>query len=129
MSSPVDVNLSSQSVTVGALTELALDLRWSFNHSADKLWALLDPELWHLTHNPWIVLQTASPEKLRTIVATPDSQKLIADLHRERREAESSEGWFQKAYPRAALKTVAYFSMEFMLSEALPIYSGGLGNV
>jgi starch phosphorylase len=24
---------------------------------------------------------------------------------------------------------VAYFSMEFMLSEALPIYSGGLGNV
>jgi glycogen phosphorylase len=24
---------------------------------------------------------------------------------------------------------VAYFSMEFMLREALPIYSGGLGNV
>ena len=28
-----------------------------------------------------------------------------------------------------ALTCVAYFSMEFMLSEALPIYSGGLGNV
>ena len=27
------------------------------------------------------------------------------------------------------LSCVAYFSMEFMLSEALPIYSGGLGNV
>jgi len=27
------------------------------------------------------------------------------------------------------LKCVAYFSMEYMLSEALPIYSGGLGNV
>jgi starch phosphorylase len=27
------------------------------------------------------------------------------------------------------LTSVAYFSMEFMLSEALPIYSGGLGNV
>ena len=27
------------------------------------------------------------------------------------------------------LTCVAYFSMEFMLSEALPIYSGGLGNV
>ena len=27
------------------------------------------------------------------------------------------------------LSCVAYFSMEFMLSEASPIYSGGLGNV
>ncbi len=27
------------------------------------------------------------------------------------------------------LTCVAYFSMEFMLSEALPVYSGGLGNV
>ncbi len=27
------------------------------------------------------------------------------------------------------LTTAAYFSMEFMLTEALPIYSGGLGNV
>jgi starch phosphorylase len=30
---------------------------------------------------------------------------------------------------RRGAHTVAYFSMEFMLSEALPIYSGGLGNV
>ena len=28
-----------------------------------------------------------------------------------------------------AADRVAYFSMEFMLGEALPIYSGGLGNV
>jgi glycogen phosphorylase len=129
MSSPVDVNPSSQSVTVGALTELALDLRWSFNHSADKLWALLDPELWHLTHNPWVVLQTVSAEKLQKVVASPDVQRLVADLHREKREAEQPEGWFQRAHPDSALRTVAYFSMEFMLSEALPIYSGGLGNV
>jgi glycogen phosphorylase len=129
MSSPVQGNLPTEAVTADALTELALDLRWSFNHSADKLWALLDPELWSLTHNPWVVLQTASPEKLRTMVATPDVQTLVADLHREKVEAEWSEGWFQKTYPHPPLKTVAYFSMEFMLSEALPIYSGGLGNV
>ena len=96
MSSPAQDNLPAESLTTeDVLTELALDLRWSFNHSADKLWALLDPELWDLTHNPWIVLQTASPEKLRTIVATPETQKLIADLHREKREAEQSAGWFQ----------------------------------
>src|SRR5208282_3530292 len=37
--------------------------------------------------------------------------------------------WFQKNHSEAHLTCVAYFSMEFMLSEALPIYSGGLGNV
>jgi starch phosphorylase len=115
--------------TSDALTELALDLRWSFNHSADKLWEQLDPELWDLTHNPWIVLQTASRQKLQTVTADPNFQKLLADLHREKRRLEQSEGWFQKAHPDSALSAIAYFSMEFMLSEALPIYSGGLGNV
>ena len=36
---------------------------------------------------------------------------------------------FRRRIRRAALSTIAYFSMEFMLTEALPIYSGGLGNV
>ena len=36
---------------------------------------------------------------------------------------------FSKLIRRTPLTCVAYFSMEFMLSEALPIYSGGLGNV
>jgi starch phosphorylase len=112
-----------------ALNDLALDLRWSFNHSADQLWGQLDPELWELTHNPWVLLQTVSREKLQTVTSDPVFQKLLADLHREKTLAEASEGWFQKAHPRSGVSTVAYFSMEFMLSEALPIYSGGLGNV
>src|SRR4029079_9907221 len=41
----------------------------------------------------------------------------------------ASTAWFQTAHPSSQLRTVAYFSMEYMLSEALPIYSGGLGNV
>ena len=48
---------------------------------------------------------------------------------RAEKEAEKSAAWFQNAHPNAPLKLVAYFSMEYMLSEALPIYSGGLGNV
>jgi starch phosphorylase len=112
-----------------ALTDLALDLRWSFNHSADQLWEQLDPELWELTHNPWVMLQTVSREKLQSVTSDPNFQKLVADLHREKTLAEESESWFQKAHPRSGVSTIAYFSMEFMLSEALPIYSGGLGNV
>jgi glycogen phosphorylase len=120
---PLDTAISD------ALTDLALDLRWSFNHSADQLWEQLDPELWELTHNPWVVLQTVSREKLQSVTADPRFQRLLADLHREKTLAEESEAWFQKAHPRSGVSTIAYFSMEFMLSEALPIYSGGLGNV
>ena len=120
---PLDTTISD------ALTDLASDLRWSFNHSADRLWEQLDPELWELTHNPWVLLQTVSQEKLQSVTADPDFQKLLTDLHRENTLAEQSDAWFQKAHPRSGVSTIAYFSMEFMLSEALPIYSGGLGNV
>jgi glycogen phosphorylase len=112
-----------------ALTDLALDLRWSFNHWADKLWEQLDPELWELTHNPWVVLQTVSRERLQALTEQPEFQKLLAEVNRQREAILRSEGWFQQAHPRSSLTGVAYFSMEFMLSEALPIYSGGLGNV
>ena len=129
MSSTTYVDRPLETSTSDALTELALDLRWSFNHAADGLWQQLDPELWELTHNPWVVLQTVSQEKLQSVTADPSFQKLLTDLHQEKAAAEESDAWFQKAHPRSGVSTIAYFSMEFMLSEALPIYSGGLGNV
>jgi len=129
MSNPEYTDRPSDAVSSDVLVELALDLRWSFNHSADKIWERLDPELWDLTHNPWVVLQTVSRERLQSVTAQPDFQALVADHNRERATAEKPDAWFQKTHPNSPFKTVAYFSMEFMLSEALPIYSGGLGNV
>jgi starch phosphorylase len=112
-----------------SLAELALDLRSSWNHATDKIWRQLDPVLWELTHNPWVVLQTVSREKLRRDLAEPAFRKSVDDLARARRQVADSPAWFQQNYPQSPLSTVAYISMEFMLSEALPIYSGGLGNV
>ena len=129
MSTPVYVDRSIDTAISDALTDLALDLRWSYNHSADQLWEQLDPELWELTHNPWVILQTVSREKLQRVTADANFQSLLTDLHREKTIREESEAWFQKAHPGSSVSTIAYFSMEFMLSEALPIYSGGLGNV
>src|SRR5690242_9022095 len=114
---------------VDSLTELALDMYWSWNHSADEVWRQLDPELWELTHNPWVVLQTVSRDDLQSVCADPTFRKRIDDLVQARRQAATSPGWFQQTHPQTVLTCVAYFSMEFMLSEALPIYSGGLGNV
>jgi len=112
-----------------ALAELALDMRSSWNHATEKLWQRLDPVLWELTHNPWVVLQTASREKLQRDLADPAFRKSVDDLVQTRRDEAQAPAWFQKAHPQSPLTCVAYFSMEFMLSEALPIYSGGLGNV
>jgi starch phosphorylase len=129
MNNSVSTGLPSASQTSDILTEVALNLRWSWNHSADQLWERLDPELWDLTHNPWFVLQTVSREKLRSATSDPGFQKLAQAIVRQNRAAMEPTGWFQKAHPNSTLKSIAYFSMEFMLSEALPIYSGGLGNV
>lgn len=112
-----------------ALAELALDLRWSWNHAADKLWRKLDTALWDMTQNPWVVLQTVSRDKLQRLLEDPVFRKDVDDQLLAKRQSASEPAWFQKTYPESALKCVAYFSMEFMLSEALPIYSGGLGNV
>ena len=111
------------------LAELALDMRWSWNHAADQVWQELDPELWELTHNPWAILQTLSRERIKRTLADRSFRRRVDDLVQARRRQADAPGWFQQTYPRSPLTTVAYFSMEFMLSEALPIYSGGLGNV
>src|SRR6266850_2041651 len=98
-------------IGIEALTDLALNLRWSWNH------------------NPWAVLQTASPRRVQALLAQPEYRQRVKDLIDRRHLYMSSAAWFQQSHGRSPLTRVAYFSMEFALSEALPIYSGGLGNV
>jgi glycogen phosphorylase len=112
-----------------SLAELALDMRWSWNHATDKVWRQLDPELWDITHNPWVVLQTVSREQIERVLADAVFRKNVDGLIETRREALEAPAWFQQNHSQSSLTCAAYFSMEFMLSEALPIYSGGLGNV
>jgi starch phosphorylase len=129
MSYPVYTAHPSEMQGSDALAELALDLRWTWNRSAHELWGRLDPDLWDRTQNPWVILQTISREKLQTVASDPEFQRRVNELLLEKRAADESAAWFQTAYPASPLKLAAYFSMEYMLSEALPIYSGGLGNV
>lgn len=112
-----------------SIEDIALNLRSSWNHSTDEIWRQLDPELWELTHNPWAVLQTVSKEKLKELLADQKFSSLINDLMKAKQDALNSSTWFQENQSKSSLTCIAYFSMEFMLSEALPIYSGGLGNV
>jgi starch phosphorylase len=126
---PVFSILPTEIEEFDSLAELALDIRWSWNHCSDKIWMQLDPVLWDLTHNPWVVLQTVSRDQLKKVAADPEFRKTINDLVQMKRSSAKTPAWFQQNYSQSILTCVAYFSMEFMLSEALPIYSGGLGNV
>ena len=108
------------------LTELALNLRWSWSHTADPLWEYIDPDMWNLTGNPWLILQTVSRTRLEALKSDARFRELMDKYVTAHREFLQTIRWFQQAYPLSPV-TVAYFSMEYGLGEALPIYSGGLG--
>jgi starch phosphorylase len=133
MNDSIHSSLMSNTEAWDALTRLALDLTWTYNHSADEIWKRLDPELWELTANPWLILHSMSDRKLDALKLDaqrdPAFHQRIEQLLTELKEKNAGPAWFQKAHASSPLRTVAYFSMEYMLSEALPIYSGGLGNV
>jgi starch phosphorylase len=112
-----------------SLAELALNLRWSWDHATDEVWRQLDPKPWEITHNAWVVLQTVSRDQLQRVLASPVFRKQVDDRVQTRRQGEKMPAWFQQSHAQSPLTCVAYLSMEFILSESLPIYSGGLGNV
>lgn len=113
-----------------SLTELALDLRWTWTHAGDVLWRMLDEELWTKTQNPWAILQNVSTARLSTLSADPVFLGELEAYSENRLRYLQQAGWYSAADEAATkdkLKTVAYFSMEFGLGEVLPIYAGGLG--
>ena len=112
---------------VAPLTELALDLRWTWSHAGDDLWRGLDAELWERTRNPWAILQSLPQEKLEGLEADPDFRRTLDRLIEERDRYNRDRGWCATTYPELGFGTVAYFSMEFGLSAAFPLYAGGLG--
>ncbi len=111
------------------LRDLALNLRSAWNHKADALWEEIDPDLWRETGNAWLVVQSAPRTRLRELWRSAPFRARAEALLRDRRSSLSGPGWFAEQCAGCGLGTVAFFSMEYALSEALPIYSGGLGNV
>lgn len=110
-----------------ALTELALDLRWTWSHGADDLWRMLDKDIWERTGNPWILLQDATHQRLQQLANDPQFSQELKRLTEERENYLADPGWYGDVQQQYDVGKVAYFSMEFGLGEALPIYAGGLG--
>ena len=114
-------------VGLEALTELVLDLRWTWSHEADVLWRMLDEELWERTKNPWTLLQHVSEQRLQQLANDEQFCQELNRLSEKRVAYQADGGWYNEVKSDLDIGKVAYFSMEFGLGEALPIYAGGLG--
>ncbi|RKY25071.1 MAG: alpha-glucan phosphorylase [Planctomycetota bacterium] len=110
------------------LRELALNLRWSWDHETIALFRRLDGGLWEETgHNPVLLLGKIRQEKLE---AASRDEAFLAHMDRVCRSLDeymAEGGWYAGAHDDVEGLKVAYFSAEFGLTECLPIYSGGLG--
>ena len=98
---------------------------WTWQPQIEAFFQVLDPERWKATRqNPVLLLAQLGEEGVQR-----------ARERAEVREAlEAARAAYQAYYDRhprfmdaRAPLSIAYFSLEFGLSECLPIYSGGLG--
>ncbi len=104
------------------LGEIAHNLWWSWNRDAVDLFRRLDADLFEATrHNPVAILGQVSQERLDDM---SQDEGFLSHMDRVYRDLLD---YMASATDLSGGRVVAYFSMEYGLSEALPIYSGGLG--
>ncbi len=119
--------LGSLPAPLAALAELACDLRWSWNHATDSLWQALEPTVWERTRNPVLVLQNVPRNALDKLANDQAFTNQLAAADAARLEYLSRPSWFALKHPESSRVRIAYFSMEYGITDALPLYSGGLG--
>ena len=113
--------------SLSGLFQLALDLRWTWHHGTDELWRALDSDIWDTTRNAWLVLNSVSGERLEELAADPDFQQRYREQIHAHQAFTEADTWYSTDCPGDLGEGVAYFCMEYGLSESLPLYSGGLG--
>ncbi len=112
------------------LRELAYNLRWSWDHETIALFRRLDRELWESTgSNPVQLLGTINQDALQ---ATSEDEAFLAHLDRVCAQFDAymspdARTWYRQNFGEFDKPFIAYFSMEYGLTESLRNYSGGLG--
>jgi len=108
------------------LSELVMNLRWSWHPASLDLFREVDPETWdEVGHDPVRLLGEVSPERLAALAADGTFLERLHAAHADLQDYLSRPRWYQ-SLPDAP-RSIAYFSPEFGITEVLPQYSGGLG--
>jgi starch phosphorylase len=111
------------------LSELGLNLWWTWQPEVIELFREIDSTLWqHTNHNPIALLAGLTDEVL---VERIDHKSLESRInfhyHRLQEYLVDDRTWGAAHAGVLRAAPVAYFSAEFGLHESLPLYSGGLG--
>lgn len=110
------------------LRDLAYNLWWCWQPDAVDLLRRIDRRVWEeVGHNPVALLASVSQERLNFLAT---DQSFLDHLERVVSAAAdylADTTWFERNNPGCRECLVAYFSLEFGLTEAIPNYSGGLG--
>ncbi len=134
-----------------ALSELAMNLRWSWHEPTREVIAAADPEVWEqVRHDPIRLLGEISSERLDQLGTDPEFLARLDHAAADLSIYITEPRWYQilaattaesgpdpaGASAEAAAgfdhgdglpKSIAYFSPEFGITAAMPQYSGGLG--
>ena len=103
------------------LQELATNLWWVWNYEGAKLFGKLDADLWKSTEgNPVMLLQNLSYNRVEEILS---DEELMGEINKVYKDFKT----YMSEKVDVSKPTVAYFSMEYGLTNVLKIYSGGLG--
>jgi len=110
------------------LHELAYNLWWSWNPPAINLFRRIDDELWESSgHNPVQMLGSLTPDALAALAEDHSFLEHMDQVDEEFREYMTAPTWADARCGTIDSPVIAYFSMEFGLTECLRLYSGGLG--
>lgn len=117
-----DVNVKPRiPAELGKLSEISRNIWWSWNNEALELFHDLSPELWkQCGHNPVLLLESMNYDKLEELAKDKSIIDRINSVYEKFRN-------YMNVKPDSSRPSVAYFSMEYGLTQVLKIYSGGLG--
>ncbi len=117
-----DITVKSKMPTeLQKLSEIAKNLWWVWNFEAKRLFGSIDSKIWSKTaHNPVLLLEMVSYERLSELRKDKSFLAKLDDVYAEFQAYINAER--DKTKP-----SIAYFSMEYGLTNILKIYSGGLG--
>jgi starch phosphorylase len=109
------------------LREIALNLRWTWDHDAIDLFRRIERDAWDATgHNPVRLIADVRTEVLEACAKDESFLVHMDRVAESLREHLAHKGWWQQHYGPDSGR-IAYFALEFGIHESLPIYSGGLG--
>ncbi|MGH9188456.1 MAG: alpha-glucan family phosphorylase [Acidimicrobiales bacterium] len=111
---------------LAAVHRVAMNLRWSWDDRSQDLFRWVDPDAWDKGgHDPLRVLSTVDRSRLESLANDRSFLSFLREVDDDLSRYLTTDRWFQSR--ESPLRSVAYFSPEFGIAEALPQYSGGLG--